>query len=199
MVKKPTKKANYVNKTDLCAALAERRAQVAAALEAGDEPPRASDYIGRAIMMIAERMARRPNFSGYSYKQDMVGDAIIDMLGAADKFDPTKSSNPFGYLSRCSWNAFIRRIHKEKRESYIKHMNFINELSYGSSTSQGAGEHESMKRHMEYSRDLVTSYERKIDENRARRAAVVQGVEKFVVDTETPVVYNSLDMSERDE
>jgi len=195
MVKKPTK-ANYICKRTLYSALVERRAEVAAALEAGDPPPRASDYIGRAIMLIAERMARRPNFSGYSYKQDMVGDAIIDMLGAADKFDPTKSNNPFGYLSRCSWNAFIRRIHKEKRESYIKHNNFINQLS--GETSEDYGTHEAMSRHMEYSRNLVESYERKIEDNRAKRAAAVSGIEKFIeVDTVSETVYNK-DL-ERDE
>jgi len=84
-----------------------------------DEP--ISDYSANAIMMIAKGIANRPNFSGYSYKQDMISDAIYAMLRYFDKFDPHHpASNPFGYFSRITWFAFLQRIAKEKKQVAIK-------------------------------------------------------------------------------
>jgi hypothetical protein len=37
-----------------------------------------------------------------------------------DSFDPNKSSNPFSYFTQVIYFAFLRRIAKEKKQSYIK-------------------------------------------------------------------------------
>jgi len=37
-----------------------------------------------------------------------------------DNFDPEKSSNPFSYFTTIIWYAFLRRLDKEKKQSYIK-------------------------------------------------------------------------------
>jgi len=80
-----------------------------------------TDYSAKAIMMIAERLANRPNFSGYSYKQDMVSDAIYICLRYFDRFDPHHpTKNPFGYFSRIAWFAFLQRLAKEKKQVAIK-------------------------------------------------------------------------------
>lgn len=84
-----------------------------------DEP--ISDYSARAIMMIAEKMANRPNFIGYSYRQDMISDAIYVCLKYFDKFDPTHIKfNPFGYFSQIVFFSFLQRIAKEKKQTSIK-------------------------------------------------------------------------------
>lgn len=196
MQAKPKKARHYVNNQDLYSAIVTHRELVSLAKSKGTPLPRISEYIGECVKLLCTRMGRRSNWGGYSYREEMVGDAIIDCLCAIEKFDPDKGKNPFGYLSRVAWRAFIRRLHKEKKESYIKHVNFINELSAG---SMDAGEHETMKRHLDYSRDLVASYEKKITDGRAKRSgAAPPGVEAFVeVDTGPEPVYN--DISERDE
>jgi DNA-directed RNA polymerase specialized sigma24 family protein len=50
----------------------------------------------------------------------MISDAIEHALVAVDKFDPNKSSNPFSYITTMVYRSFIRRIAKEKRQSYIR-------------------------------------------------------------------------------
>jgi len=82
--------------------------------------PQVSEYIGSAILKIAERLASRPNFSGYSYKDEMIGDGIENCIMYLDNFNPEISKNPFAYLTQIIYFAFIRRIQKEKKQAYTK-------------------------------------------------------------------------------
>ena len=90
------------------------------ALAAGLPKPPVDDFIGEAIMKIATHLSFRPNFIGYSYRQDMIGDAIDNCLTYIDSFDPKKSRNAFAYLTQICWCAFIRRLKIEKKNSIIK-------------------------------------------------------------------------------
>ena len=87
-----------------------------------------SNYIGECVNKIANKLATKIIFSSYSFKEDMIGDAICKMIEAItyEKFDPAISDNPFAYFSQITWNCFLQRIQKEKKESYIKHKNFEN-------------------------------------------------------------------------
>jgi DNA-directed RNA polymerase specialized sigma24 family protein len=82
--------------------------------------PKIPEYFGEAIIQIATRFSRRSNFIGYSFRDEMISDAIEHALVAVDKFDPNKSSNPFSYITTMVYYSFIRRIAKEKRQSYIR-------------------------------------------------------------------------------
>lgn len=83
--------------------------------------PKIPEYIGECFLKIAENLAKRPNFYGYSFKDEMVLDAIENMLLYCHNFDPEKSKNPFAYFTQISWFAFVRRIAKEKKQQYIKY------------------------------------------------------------------------------
>lgn len=108
--------ANYLDKTEF---LNDIVAYKARKLLNPDEP--ISDYSAHAIMQIANKLANRPNFIGYSYRQDMVSDAIYVCLKYFDKFDPTHAKmNPFGYFSQICWFAFLQRLAKEKKQVAIK-------------------------------------------------------------------------------
>lgn len=119
-------KKHYVNNKDFIVALNEYKQKLELQPDA-----KIPDYIGLCIHAICTKMATRPNFSGYSFREEMVGDAIENCLEAVQKFDEKKSIersrtgtvNAFGYFSWIAWNAFIRRIAKEKKETYIKHKN----------------------------------------------------------------------------
>ena len=69
------------------------------------------------IKKIADGLSYAPNFINYSYKEDMVGDAIVKMLSAlrSKKFDINSESNPFSYFTTIAFHAFINRIKKEKK------------------------------------------------------------------------------------
>jgi hypothetical protein len=82
--------------------------------------PQVTNSIGEKLKLIAERLATRPNFSGYSFKESFVSDALIGCLQYFDNFDVKKSNNPFAYFTQVCWFCFIRRIQLEKKQSVIK-------------------------------------------------------------------------------
>lgn len=63
--------------------------------------------------------------TGNTYREDMVGDALIRMFKAlmSKKYDREKGTNPFSYFTRIAFNAFRNRIKKEKHinETHIKY------------------------------------------------------------------------------
>lgn len=83
------------------------------------EPP-LTEYIGEAILLICQNIAKKPNFSGYSYKDEMISDAVINVIKYISNFDPEVSNSPFSYISTIAHFAFIRRIKAEKKQTYIK-------------------------------------------------------------------------------
>jgi len=114
------KKRNYVNNRDLLEALIKYQNSVKDAANGDDPLPRIPEYIGECIFLIANRLATKPNFSGYSYKDDMISDGIENCVQYIHNFNPEKSENPFAYFTQIIWYAFLRRIQKEKKQMYIK-------------------------------------------------------------------------------
>lgn len=114
--------AQYVNNADFLAAIKEYKEKVKQAEEQGLPKPIVSNYIGECILKIATHLSYKPNFINYSYKDDMILDGIENCIHYIDNFDPNKSSNPFAYFTQIIYFAFLRRISKEKKQSYVKGM-----------------------------------------------------------------------------
>jgi len=76
-----------------------------------------TEEVSMMISMIANRLAFSPNFINYTYREEMVGDALVKMFQALTnkKFNPDKG-NPFSYYTKIAFNAFCNRIKKEKKE-----------------------------------------------------------------------------------
>lgn len=110
----------YVNNQEFLKSLVEYKKQTKEAEEKNLEKPRVPEYIGECILKITNNIAKRPNFSGYTFKEDMIGDAIENCLTYLHNFDENSSSNPFSYFSTIIWYAFLRRIDKESTETYVK-------------------------------------------------------------------------------
>ena len=72
-------------------------------------------------MKIAENLSHKPNFLSYTFRDEMIGDAIENCLMYVDNFDPKKSNNPFAYFTQITYYAFLRRIQKEKKQLYVKY------------------------------------------------------------------------------
>lgn len=77
-----------------------------------------SEQLATFVKKIAEGLSYAPNFINYTYKDEMVGDAILKMIQALEhkKFDLENRDNPFGYFTTIAFHAFINRIKKEKRQ-----------------------------------------------------------------------------------
>lgn len=102
-------------------ALKTYRADIAKAKSKKKDTPQIPEYIGECILKIAQHLAFKPNFVNYTFRDDMVSDGVENCLVYAQNFDPEKSSNPFGYFTQIIWFAFIRRIQREKRHTYIRY------------------------------------------------------------------------------
>jgi DNA-directed RNA polymerase specialized sigma24 family protein len=76
-----------------------------------------TENLGLYIKKIATGLSFLPSFINYTYKDDMIGDALIKMYGALKnkKFDFSTGSNPFSYFTTIAFHAFINRIKKEKK------------------------------------------------------------------------------------
>ena len=117
---KPRKrKNNFIDNKEFYAAMKAYISEIELAKERGEPKPRIPRYIGKCFLDIAEHLSTRPNFSNYMYRQDMVMDAVENCVVCCNRFDPTKSSNPFSYFTQVCWYAFIRRIGKEKKQIEI--------------------------------------------------------------------------------
>lgn len=69
------------------------------------------------VQKIAKGLSYAPNFINYSYKDDMIGDAVVKMFTALQgkKFNVDSGHNPFSYFTTIAFHAFINRIKKEKK------------------------------------------------------------------------------------
>lgn len=119
--KKPKKPVHYVNNADLLKSLIAWKKECVVAKKAGLPRPKIPDYIGKCLMMIAEKLSHKPNFISYTFREEMIGDGIENCILYFDNFDPKKSKNPFAYFTQIIYFAFIRRIHKEKKQLYAKY------------------------------------------------------------------------------
>ena len=77
--------------------------------------------LGESIYKIATGLSYAPNFINYSYKDDMIGDAIVKMFSAlqSKKFKLESGNNPFSYFTTIAFHAFINRIKKEKKQREV--------------------------------------------------------------------------------
>jgi hypothetical protein len=109
-------KKNYINNADFLNALVEykQRKQL-------NENEPIPNYIGECFMKIAEGLSHKPNFINYTYRDEMICDGIENCLMYFENFDPEKSKNPFAYFTQIIYFAFLRRIAKEKKQTYIKY------------------------------------------------------------------------------
>lgn len=113
-------KLHYIDNKEFFKAMCEWKVLVVEANSLGEPRPPISSYIGVCFMKIAEHLSFKTNFTNYPYKEEMVGDAIENCIMYAHNFDPEKSKNPFSYFTQITYYAFLRRIEKEKKQSYIK-------------------------------------------------------------------------------
>lgn len=170
------RKVNYINNRTLHEAMVAYKTALKEARENQIIEPVIPKYIGESILLICNNLAKKPNFSGYTYKQDMISDGIFDCVAAVDNFDPNKTNNPFGYFTQIAKNAFIRRIQKEKKQTYTKHKNFENSFIMNGLWSESENIH--LKAN-EYSSEIVRSFEEKNNLPKPKKGVKIIGLEEF--------------------
>ena len=89
------KPEHYVNNKEFTAAVADYVTLLKAAKEKEETLPRMSEYIGECVYKIATRLSTRPNFINYTYRDEMICDAIENCIQYLGNFNIEKSSNAF--------------------------------------------------------------------------------------------------------
>jgi len=140
---KPKDKPHYVNNKEFSWAVVDYRKTIAVAKAAEERLPVVTDYIARCFLRISEGLSHKSNFVRYTYREEMVMDAVENCLKAIENYNieaatRTGKPNAFAYFTQISWYAFLRRIAKEKKQQDIK-MKFIAQSTIEDFTDVEAG------------------------------------------------------------
>jgi hypothetical protein len=118
---KRQKRDHYIDNQRFFQEMQEWKKTIKEAEEVDDPKPPITPYIGECFLKIAEQLSSKPNFAHYAYREEMICDAVENCVVYAANFDPDKSSNPFSYFTQIIYYAFLRRIQREKKQSFIKY------------------------------------------------------------------------------
>jgi hypothetical protein len=72
------------------------------------------------IMLLVDRYSKRGNWRGYTYNDEMRGNALLQLSQVALQFDESKSDNPFAFYTQIIKNSFRRVLNIEKKNQDIR-------------------------------------------------------------------------------
>lgn len=122
---KPKDKPHYVNNRQFSYAVVDYVNSVLLAESENREVPKVTNYIAECFLKIAEGLSHKSNFIRYTYREEMVMDAVENCLRAIHNYDieaatRTGLPNAFAYFTQICYYAFLRRIAKEKKQQDVK-------------------------------------------------------------------------------
>jgi len=122
---KPKDKPHYVNNAQFSQAVVDYCTESQLAKKNDLPTPVIPDYIAQCFLKICEGLSHKANFVRYTYREEMVMDAVENCLKAIENYNieaatRTGKPNAFAYFTQISWFAFLRRIEKEKKQQEIK-------------------------------------------------------------------------------
>jgi len=124
-------KPHYVNNAQFSQAVVNYVEHASREVAAGRDKPIIPDYVAMCFLRIAEGLSHKANFVRYTYREEMVMDAVENCLKAIENYNletatRTGKPNAFAYFTQIAWYAFLRRIEKEKKQQDVK-LKFIAE------------------------------------------------------------------------
>ena len=116
---------HYVNNKEFSQAVVDYCTVLNQAKKDNKSLPVVPNYLAECFLKIAEGLSHKSNFIRYTYREEMVMDAVENCLKAIGNYNleaATRTGNPngFAYFTQISWYAFLRRIAKEKKQQDIK-------------------------------------------------------------------------------
>jgi len=118
-------KPHYVNNREFSEAVVAYCKSAQEAKSNNVDVPIVPNYIAECFLKIAEGLSHKANFIRYTYREEMVMDAVENCLKAIENYNietatRTGLPNAFAYFTQISWYAFLRRIAKEKKQQDVK-------------------------------------------------------------------------------
>ena len=125
MARAKRKSIHYVNNADFSQAVVDYVTSANEAKNDNRKIPKVTNYIAQCFLRIAEGLSHKSNFIRYTYREEMVMDAVENCLKAINNYDieaatRTGKPNAFAYFTQITWFAFLRRIAKEKKQQEVK-------------------------------------------------------------------------------
>jgi hypothetical protein len=84
------------------------------------EHGRITNKLGTMFLKLVERYSHRANWRGYTYVDEMRGQALVQLSQVGLQFNEAKSDNPFAYYTAAVNNSFTRVLNLEKRNQVIR-------------------------------------------------------------------------------
>ena len=178
MAKNAKQNEHYVNNKEFTAAVAEFNAKCKLAESKGKTPPQMSNYIGECIYKIATRLSTRPNFINYTYRDEMICDAIENCIQYIGNFNVEKSNNAFAYITQICYYAFLRRIQKEKKQVFIKQQMTMDITAETFDTIDGDTSGMS-NTNVEWMQENMTQVQYEPRKSKRKKATTTKGLDKF--------------------
>lgn len=155
---------HYVDNKKFYATIADHRRKLKEAREQGKPEPKIPDYIGECIYNIAKKLATKACFASYSFRDEMVSDAIENCILYYESFDPDYGENAFSYFTQVVYYAFIRRINMEQKNRYTMYKYFseaVAECNNSGLFVDSDGNHLLTKQVYDNINDFMVRYEEK--------------------------------------
>jgi len=168
MARKPN--LHYVNNNDFSTAVCDYVLEVRKAKKTKAKVPIVPDYIAESFLKIAEGLSHKSNFVRYTYREEMVMDAVENCLKVIENYNieaatRTVKANAFAYFTQITWYAFLRRIAKEKKQQDIK-LKYLSQMDIEEFIEEGSDQNN------EQVRSFVEGLKERIDRVKDTDAAV---------------------------
>lgn len=165
-------KLHYVNNDQFSKAIVAYVREANDEVAAGRTKPIVTNYIAECFLKIAEGLSHKANFVRYTYREEMVMDAVENCLKAIDNYNletATRTGNPnaFAYFTQIAWYAFLRRIEKEKKQHDVK-IKYFSEMGVeellAEENEEAVHQTQALIEDLRYRIDLVKTNDRMIRE-----------------------------------
>lgn len=98
-----------------------------------------TNELAKMFLLLVRRYSERSNWRGYTYIDEMKGQALLQLSHMGLQFEVSRSQNPFAYFTAVLTNSFTRVLNSEKQnqnlrdnllEAYGQNPSFSRQLQY---------------------------------------------------------------------
>ena len=129
--KNTSTKGNYVNNADMMPEMLKSK-------ELGYVTP----ALASMFLQVATRFSLSKSFAHLTFKEDMISNAMVNLMANGLKFNPEKSDNIFSYSTQCCYHSFLHVIADEKKQRDIRDTLLLDSGMNGSATFMENGHKE---------------------------------------------------------
>lgn len=79
-----------------------------------------TNKLAKMFILMVNKYGQRGNWRGYTYLDEMKGQALLQLAQMGLQFDESKSDNPFSYYTMSLQNSFTRVLNLEKKNQDLR-------------------------------------------------------------------------------